>query len=147
MEEMVDYLCRIHPLSPECLAYLRKVIGFRKLAKNELLLQIGDVDRHLYFMKSGALHCYYFKEGKAMPDWYFSDKESVVPLASFYDQEPCEDCLVAQEDCELYYITMGDYDYMMNTFNEFNYVTRRLAHYCGKALRQRVRFIRDHFDL
>ena len=58
MEEILDFLNLIYPLSPACIDYLKNVVKMRRVAKNEVVLAIGDVNRNLYFIKTGALHCY-----------------------------------------------------------------------------------------
>src|SRR5579872_3270191 len=111
MEEILVFLCQIYPLSPECNNYLRSVARFQKVAKNELILRIGEISRKLYFIKSGALHCFYYVKNKQVSDWFFWENETVVSIGSYYDQVPSEDCIVALEESQLYYITKEHYDY------------------------------------
>lgn len=124
--------------------HLRKVTKFRKVDKDDVLLHFGEVDRHLYFIRSGVLHCYYRVREKPVSDWFFWEKEIVVSIGSFYDQTPSEDCIVALEDCELYYITKEDYDLLNRTFLEFNFVARVLLEKYLKVFHYHARFIRKH---
>jgi signal-transduction protein with cAMP-binding, CBS, and nucleotidyltransferase domain len=110
MEEIFAFLSMVYPLSPTCIEYLRKVVKFRRIQKNEIVLRIGDVNHNLYFIKSGALHCFYYVKDKPVSDWFFWANETVVSIGSYYDQVPSEDCIVAMEDSELFYITKDDYD-------------------------------------
>ena len=59
MEEILAFLNQIFPLSPACIEYLRDVVQFRRVEKNELILDFGEVNRNLYFIKTGFLRCYY----------------------------------------------------------------------------------------
>lgn len=144
MEEILQFLCIIYPLSPECLAYLRTVVKSRRVKRNEAILNIGETNRHLYFIKTGALHCYYYVKDKPVSDWFFWENETVVSIGSFYDQVPSEDCIVALEDCELYYITKDDYDYINRTFLEFNFIARVLLEKYLKVFHGHARFIRKN---
>lgn len=144
MEEIFELLSLIYPLSPECLEYLRKVVKFRKFSKNEVVLSIGEVNHNLYFIKKGALHCYYFVDDKAVSDWFFFENETVVSIGSYYDQLPSEDCIVPLEDSELYYITKEHYDHLCRTFLEFNFVARVLLEKYLKEFHGHARLIRKH---
>src|SRR5580700_3205065 len=144
MEEILQFLCIIYPLSPECLAYLRTVVKKRSVKRDEAILNIGETNRHLYFIKTGALHCYYYVKDKPVSDWFFWENETVVSIGSFYDQVPSEDCIVALEDSELFYITKNDYDYICRTFLEFNFIARVLLEKYLKVFHWHARLIRKH---
>ncbi len=144
MDEIFMFLSAIYPLSPECIAYLRTVVKFRRVVKSDIILQIGETNRNLYFIKTGALHCYYYVEDKPVSDWFFWENETVVSIGSFYDQVPSEDCIVAMEDAEVYYITKSEYDYLNRTFLEFNFIARVLLEKYLKVFHSHARFIRKH---
>ncbi|HET6256660.1 MAG TPA: Crp/Fnr family transcriptional regulator [Puia sp.] len=142
MEEIFEFLSLIYPLSPECLEYLRKVVRSRRLAKNEVVLRIGEVNSQLYFIKTGALHCYYFVNDKPVSDWFFWENETVVSIGSFYDQLPSEDCIVTMEETEVFFITKEQYDYACLTFLEFNFIARVLLEKYLKEFHGHARFLR-----
>jgi CRP/FNR family transcriptional regulator, anaerobic regulatory protein len=142
MEEIFEFLSLIYPLSPACIEYLRKSVKCRHVAKNEVVLAIGDVNHNLYFIKTGALYCYYFVKDKAVSDWFFFENETVVSIGSYYDQVPSEDCIVALEDGVLYYITKDQYDYICKTFLEFNFIARVLLEKYLKEFHSHARLIR-----
>lgn len=142
MEEIFVFLSYIYPLSPACIEYLRKVVRSRRVAKGEIILRIGEVNTHLYFIKSGALHCYYFVKDKPVSDWFYWQNETVVSIGSFYDQLPSEDCIVGMEETEVFYITKEQYDYACKTFLEFNFIARVLLEKYLKEFHGHARFIR-----
>lgn len=142
MFEVVEFLNSIYPLSQECLHHLEKVVKFKEIVRGDTLLEIGEVNRNLYFIKSGALHCYYYVKDKTVSDWFFLEGETVVSIGSFYDQVPSEDSIVALEDCELYYITKDEYDFINKTFLEFNFIARVLLEKYLKVFHEHARIIR-----
>lgn len=144
MEEIFEFLRKIHSLSPACVAYLKDAVKSRRVLKNGVILRIGDVNHHLYFIKTGALHCWYYVKDKEVSDWFFWKNETVVSIGSYYDQVPSEDCIVAMEDSELYYITKDQYDYLCETFLEFNYIARVLLEKYLKVFHGHARLIRKH---
>ena len=142
MEEILAFLNAIFPLSPECIDYLRKVVRSRRVSRNEMILEIGQVNDKLYFIKTGLLHCYYFVNNKPISDWFFWETETVVSIGSFYDQVPSEDCIVALEDSEIYFITKDQYDHICRTFLEFNFVARVLLEKYLKVFHGHSRLLR-----
>lgn len=144
MEEILELLSSIYPLSQECIEYLRKNVQTRRVHKNEIVLTIGEVNQNLYFIKKGALHCFYLVRDKQVSDWFFFENETVVSIGSFYDQIPSEDCIVALEDAELYYITKEQYDYINRTYLEFNFVARVLLEKYLKVFHGHSRLLRKH---
>ena len=126
MEELLQFLGAIRALSPECIAYLDKVVTPRDIRKKDVLLRIGEINRHLYFIKSGLLYCYYYVDEKLVPDWFFGPKHTVVSIGSFYDQVPSKACIEALEDCELLYVTKVEFDYLCEKFHEFSLIANVL---------------------
>lgn len=144
MEEVLQFINSIRPLSQACIDYLRRIIKKQEAKKGDVVLKIGDVDENLYFIKTGALHCFYYVGKKPVSDWFFWDGEIVVSIGSFYDQVPSEDCIVALKASSLFYITKEEYDYLNETFLEFNYVARVLLEKYLKIFNGHSRFIRKH---
>lgn len=127
MEELLQYLSSIHPLSPECLAHLRRIIRYRKIKKRQLLLQAGEVCENIYFIRKGILRCYYLVKNVQVTDWFFWETDTVVAIDSFYDQTPGGDYIQALEDGELYYISFHELNYLFEHYPEFNFVGRMLT--------------------
>ena len=144
MEEILTLLSSIYPLSPACIEYLHSVVRHKKVRKGEVILSIGEVNRNLYFIKTGALHCYYYVGDKQVSDWFFWENETVVSIGSFYNQVPSEDCIVALEDGELYYITREEYRYACRAFLDFSFVARELLEKYLQLFHDYSRIIRKH---
>jgi CRP/FNR family transcriptional regulator, anaerobic regulatory protein len=142
LDEVLEFLNFIYELTPECRLHLEKVVKFKRVPKGEVLLEMGEVNRHLYFIRSGALHCYYYVKDRTVSDWFFLENATVVSIGSFYDQVPSEDYIVALEDCELLYITKEDYDFLNWTYLEFNFIARVLLEKYLKIFHAHARMIR-----
>jgi CRP-like cAMP-binding protein len=139
MDEIIAFLCTIYPLSPDCIVYLKRAVRKRTIIKDHIILDIGEVCRNLYFIKKGALRCFYYVHDKEVSDWFFWEGETVVAIGSFYDQAPSEDCIQALEDCELYYLSFHDLEYLYAHFIEFNVIGRvltRLFHQHARNIRK-----------
>jgi CRP/FNR family transcriptional regulator, anaerobic regulatory protein len=142
MEEIFAFLSAIYPLSPGCKAYLLKIVKPEKVKEGDIILQIGEINERLYFIKKGALHCFYYVDDKIVSNWFFFETDTVVSIDSFYDQVPSGSCIVALEDSELYYITNSQYEHLMITFPEFCYVANKLLQKYLVLFHEHPQFIR-----
>jgi CRP-like cAMP-binding protein len=147
MEELLSFLDLTasdegSPLSVECLDFLRKTIKMKTLQEEEFLLTGGQVCANLYFIRKGLLKCFYFVHQKKVSDWFFGEMEVVVSIDSFYNQVPSEDFIQALEDCELFYITYKELEYLYRTFIEFNVVGRVLTNRYLRIWHRQARNIR-----
>jgi CRP-like cAMP-binding protein len=146
MEEILAFLNKIFPLSPACIDYLASVIQSRPVAKKEIILDFGEVNSNLYFIKKGLLRCYYMVYDKEVSDWFFWNNETVVSIGSFYQQLPSEDRIVAKEDGELYSITREQYAYTKRTFLEFGYIASELLEKYLVTFHNHARILRKYDD-
>jgi CRP-like cAMP-binding protein len=130
------------PLSPECLAHLRKIIKTGSLKEEEVLLSPGQVCQNLYFIRKGLLKCYYIVHEREVSDWFFGELQAVVSIDSFYDQVPSEDYIVAAEPTDFFYISYEELAYLYRTFVEFNVVGRVLTNKYLRIWHRQARNIR-----
>jgi CRP-like cAMP-binding protein len=144
MEELFAFLSEICPLSPDCLAYLRDVVQHHPTTNGEVLLNFGEVNNRLYFIKKGFFRCYYMVNDKEVSDWFFGQNESVVSIGSFYQRLPSEDCIVVEEPGEVYFITREQYAYAKRTFHEFAYIASELLENYLVTFHDHVRILRKH---
>jgi CRP/FNR family transcriptional regulator, anaerobic regulatory protein len=147
MEDLLSLLNAIAtqhgwPLSKACLAHLRKIIKPKTLKKDEFLLSAGETCKNLYFIKRGLLKCFYILHDREVCDWFFGEGETIVSIDSFYDQLPSKDFIRALEDCELFYISFEELDYLYRTFVEFNVVGRVLTNKYLRIWHKQARNIR-----
>ncbi len=144
MEEIFAFLNDIFPISPACVEYLSSVVQFQPVIKGEIVLDFGEVNRNLYFIKKGLLRCYYMVHDKEVSDWFFWNNETVVSIGSFYPQLPSEDRIVANEAGELYYITKEQYDHAKRTFHEFAYIASVLLEKYLVTFHDHARLLRKY---
>ncbi|GGB23838.1 DNA-binding protein [Puia dinghuensis] len=89
-------------------------------------MKIGEINRHLYFIKKGLLYSYYYVNDNPVPAWFFGPGHTVVSTRSFYNQVPSHACIEVLEDCELYYFTKEKFDCAKKTFHEFSLIANEL---------------------
>jgi CRP-like cAMP-binding protein len=144
MEEIFAFLNAIFPISPACIAYLGSVVQRQQVVKGEIVLDFGEVNDKLYFIKKGLLRCYYMVHDKEVSDWFFWNNETVVSIGSYYLQRPSEDRIVVNEPGELFYITKDQYDYAKRTFHEFAYIASVLLEKYLVTFHDHARLLRKY---
>ena len=144
MEEILAFLNDIFPLSTLCIEYLRDVAQPLPVEKNQVILNFDEVNDRLYFIKKGLLRCYYMVYDKEVSDWFFWNNETVVSIGSFYQRLPSEDCIVAVEAGELYYITRDQYAYAKRAFHEFAFIASELLEKYLVTFHDHVRILRKN---
>ncbi len=75
-------------------------------------------------------------------NWFFWEGATVVAIDSFYDQVKSEESIQAVDDCELYYISFEELEYLYTHFIEFNVIGRILTVKYLKVFHQHARMIR-----
>lgn len=107
--------------------HLRKIIGFRVVQKNDLLLMEGDVSRDIFFIVKGLLRCYYVKGSKEVTCWILKEENVVVSVQSFYDGSRSNENIQALELTWVLYISFDQLEDTYLRFPEFNYIGRVLT--------------------
>ena len=138
MDQLLNYLSAIHPLSEELKDYLRAYIKQRALVKKDYLLKAGHVCRHVYFIQTGLLRCFYLKEEAEVCSWFMREGDVMISVESFFDQKPSYESIQALEDTVVWYISYQELEFVYKHFMEFNYVGRVLVQNYYKLSEQRL---------
>lgn len=138
MDQLLNYLSGIHPLSEEVKVYLQAHIKQRVIAKKEQLLKAGRICRNIYFIEKGLLRCFYLKEGMEVSSWFMREGDVIISVESFFDQKPSYETIQALEDTVVWYVSFQELEFMYKNFMEFNYVGRVLVQHYYKLSEQRL---------
>jgi CRP-like cAMP-binding protein len=92
---------------PEDLTHFMKNIKTRHVSKNEILLQMGQVCQSVFFIESGSLYQYNFKDEieENVIDLHI-ESEWVLNHKSFTSQSPSESIIKAFSDSEIIELTI-----------------------------------------
>lgn len=88
MDTLMRYLGSIHPLSDGLKAYLTQNLKQRKIKKKEYLLKAGHTSRHVCFIHTGLLRCFYVNGDIEVSSWFMKEGDIVFSIESFYTQTP-----------------------------------------------------------
>lgn len=124
MEELLNYLNGIYPLSENLIAYLSVNLKTRHLMKKDFLLKKGHVSKDICFINKGLLRCFYLIDDKEVCSWFMKEGDVIVSVESFFNQSDSYEYIQAIEDSTLHYITFDELQFVYHTFPEFNFVGR-----------------------
>jgi len=98
-----------------------------EVKKGTLLLEADQRATKLYFVKSGLLHNYYYKDGKQVSSWFYDENQFVTSWYSFYSQKGSFEIIETLEDCVLYQISYSKYQKLIADSPAFGNFARLLA--------------------
>lgn len=157
MEELLLYLNSINPLSLELYQYLRTKLKSKHLQKKDILLKAGHINKHIFFVVSGLVRCYYQKNAQEISSWFMKEGDVIISVESFFKQTPSKETIQALEPCELLYLEYAELQHIYRQFPEFNYIGRvltekyyalseeRLASLRMRRSSERYQFMMQHY--
>ena len=127
MEELLQFLNSIHPLSEGLIAYLAIHLKTRTLHKKDYLLKAGHICHEVCFIESGLLRCNYQNREAEICAWFMKEGDVIFSIESFYQQKPGNEYIQALEETKLYFIEYSELMYVYQQFPEFNSIGRILT--------------------
>lgn len=125
-EALVRALSQIHPISKPIAAFFAEHITPISLPRKKLLLKVGTICDHVYFIRKGALRAFMKDGNKEITTWITVENELVTSIASLNIQQPSKEFIQALEPCELLAMSYESLEQLYTVFPEFNIVTRKL---------------------
>lgn len=151
MEELLQLLRSVGPMSSALERHLRGKIKPVFLKKGELLLRAGEVAGLILYLKKGLVRSYSLLEGKDVSNWFMKEGHIIISVESFLQQIPAEEWIQALEDCECWGITYTELEKTYRRFPRFERVGRLITgkYYCMSEVRhksQRRRTKEEKYD-
>lgn len=151
MEELLQLLRSVGPMSPALERHLRRKIKPVFLKKGELLLRAGEVAGLILYLKKGLVRSYSLREGKEVCNWFMREGRIIISVESFLQQIPAEEWIQALESCECWGITYAELEEIYRRFPRFERIGRLITghYYCLSEARhnsQRQRTPEEKYD-
>ena len=165
MEEFLTMLENIRPMSADLREHLLGILVERQVRKNDFLVRAGQINSHVYFIKSGLIRCYYRKEdaktgsNREISIHFFMENDIIASTWSFIHQKPGSEWMVALEDCTVTVLGFADLEKAYALFPELNLHGRLLTQKYStlwytllrgirtQTARERYRFLLEYFPL
>lgn len=105
MQQLFQHLENFYKLSSEAQQALEACFEEIVLPKGEIVVNQGNVCRHMYFLQKGALRGFYNIDGKEITHWFGFENDFVTSFHSFITGEPAVENLQLLEGSVLYAIS------------------------------------------
>jgi CRP-like cAMP-binding protein len=125
--ELYAYLSQFHPITSADYALLEGAFKARNFKKGDLITAAGQVQKELYFVKSGVQMSYFLAEEKThVVAFTYAPGICAVP-ESFSTQKPSACYLTCLSDSELYYITYNDLQLLFDKSQPLERLFRKMT--------------------
>ncbi|MBN9386211.1 MAG: cyclic nucleotide-binding domain-containing protein [Chitinophagaceae bacterium] len=138
MDQLLQLLTNIGPMSPALLAHLRSIIRPMRFKKGELILEAGTIASHIYYIESGLVRSYYMLNEKEVSNWFMKEGDLFISVLSFFRRTPSVENHVALEDCVCWGTSYDELEKTYELFPEFHNHGRIISneYYCRHEERQ-----------
>ncbi|MDR1555591.1 MAG: Crp/Fnr family transcriptional regulator [Tannerellaceae bacterium] len=102
-------------MSDHAIEKLAAILVYMEVEKNELLLKEGEKSHWIYYIKSGLIRQFYYKNGRELTENFAYEGNIFINADSFFHQKPSRTVIEALEPVILYAIP---YDSLMNLIQE-----------------------------
>jgi CRP-like cAMP-binding protein len=124
---LFTYIEKLHPLEEKVKEKIMDSFSFKKVAKNEFLLQEGEVCKFNYFIVKGSLRLYKIDpKGEELIRYFALENKFVSNLTSFITGSPSEEFIQANEKTELLYIPKAIFLDLVESLPAINRVYRNM---------------------
>ncbi|HEY4289965.1 MAG TPA: Crp/Fnr family transcriptional regulator [Puia sp.] len=105
MEEIIQNINAIYPLSDEVELLLRKSVRRDVVRKKQKLLRMGQICTRLYFIEQGLLRHYVKRGEKEHSCLFMLEGDIATSVTSFFGRTPSPETIEALEDCVLWSVS------------------------------------------
>ncbi|MEO9144480.1 MAG: Crp/Fnr family transcriptional regulator [Ginsengibacter sp.] len=142
MDELLQYLNSIFPLTGTLREHLIQILKSKPFLKKDFLLKAGHVAEEIFFIEKGIVRSFYENNGKEVCSWFMKEGDCIISVESFFQQKESYESVQALEDTNTYYIDYNELQYIYQNFPEFNFIGRVLTEKYYVLSEQRLNSLR-----
>ncbi|MBC9796267.1 Crp/Fnr family transcriptional regulator [Sinomicrobium weinanense] len=133
------YLSERSELPESDLSCILDRFQWKKVRKNEIIIDFGEVCRYFYFINKGAVRIFTINsEGVELSRFFAFERTFCTTLPSFIDQQPAHEYLQAIERSELLVISRKDFYGLVSEYNEFDRIYREILEFSFISNQKRI---------
>ncbi|MDR1918214.1 MAG: Crp/Fnr family transcriptional regulator [Tannerellaceae bacterium] len=111
-----------HIMSDVAAEKLASILVHMEVGKNEFLLKEGDVSNLVYYVKSGLLRQFSYKNGKELTEHFVFEGNVFINIESFFHQKPTHARIEALEPVVLYGIPYKPFMSLIQESHEISFM-------------------------
>jgi CRP-like cAMP-binding protein len=104
MENIIQKIREIYPVSDEALQALQANMELRYYPKDTYIVQSGVTDRLVYFIEEGIARSVFHHNGQDTTTWFTLEGDITFGMDSLYYQQPSVESIETLSDCKIYVI-------------------------------------------
>jgi CRP-like cAMP-binding protein len=128
----------VSPLSNSATEQLASILVCTELKKNETLLREGEISDQLYFVQSGLIRQYYYKNGRDLTEHLACENNIFINIESYLLHEPTCLMIEALEPTVLYGIPYRKLSILIDEYRDINILYRRFMELILIAIQQKI---------
>ena len=106
MFEFRKFIENYTPISDEDWQIIAQCLEFKVFEKNEIILNEGEICKHLYFLESGLLRYYLNKDGNEVTKFFTIAPYCFTSQVSFNQEKPATENIQAIEKSVVWQLTL-----------------------------------------
>ncbi|MDR1202305.1 MAG: Crp/Fnr family transcriptional regulator [Tannerellaceae bacterium] len=128
----------VSPLSDNAVEKLASILIHTELKKNETLLREGEISDQIYFVQSGLIRQYYYKNGRDLTEHFACENNIFINVESYLLHEPTNLIIEALEPTVLYGIPYRQLSMLMDEYRDIGVLYRRFMELILIAVQQKI---------
>lgn len=116
MHPFRQFINRYVAISDEEWLAIETCLSRREIKKETVLLEEGKVCRHLYFLESGLLRFFVWKDGNDITKFFTEAPYCLTSQKSFVSQQPAKESIETLEDSVLWQMSLEDANRLLSVF-------------------------------
>lgn len=121
MVNIWDYFANFYSLSEESRERLLPLIKEKKYHKNEILQNVGNTCRTIYFVTDGLARIFYYKDGNDVTEHFAFDGQVIVRAESLFTEKPTQKGIQILNDST---ITSIDSSNLFSLYDDYHEIER-----------------------
>jgi CRP-like cAMP-binding protein len=127
-----------HIVSDDASEKLASILVYMELEKNEFLLREGDISELVYYVKSGILRQFYYKNGKELTEHFICEENIYISVDSFFYQKPAHTMIEALEPTILYGIPYKPLMLLIQDCREISFMYCRIMEMMLAGIQRKI---------
>lgn len=113
---------------------LQELFVEKDIAPKTIILQAGEISKHIHIIKTGCLRQWFNKDGKDITLQFFFENQAVASIDSFMNNQPSLFTIESIEPSKIISISKENFEYIKQAYPEFkdgfqDYLFQRFRNY------------------
>ena len=139
LENLINHINSRIALTQEEVDLIKKYFIPVETDAQSILLDIGKIERYIYFLSSGIVKGYQNVNGKIIVEHLVDQRNFFTSLESFMKETPSLDCFETVTHCQLLKISKPDLDLLRSHSNKWNAIVEAITNEHLNCKMERVR--------